>query len=771
MASSSDASPAVAERSGSVSAPVPTTSTSGEPSSAAAPETATAGPSSSTPVPENGASETPASKDVKSKEPTPETIVPVRDKESFEKYQLERIINRDKLATAALKQAQEQLEQSFKRRRMEMTEYRSVQTEFAQTFPPWKLYGMGYNGFGNGHTESQGLPRLIYPKDKPRPGKRSTPALPKPSRKDLKEQADQYEELVPIRVEIDWDKVRLRDTFTWNLHDRLIPIELFAAQLIEDMGLKPPMDRPVYEQVQQQLRDQLQDYYPMVYSQEDALDPELPYSAYKNDEMRILIKLNITIGAVTLVDQFEWEINNPINSPEEFARVMARDLSLSGEFTTAIAHCIREQTQLFTRSLYSIGHPFDGRPVEEPDLVAAFLPSPLPIVFRPQQQAKEYAPYLYEMDEALMEKNEGAFLREQRKQKRSVNRRGGPQLPDLKERQRTIRTMIVSQTIPGAVTSLDKSGLYKRVGGTAGGRGRRGAAGHDGGFSDSDESDESGLDSPAPSQFPQGTARTRNMRGAATAAQQKMAHLGRSETPEIIASHHHETRVASSRRFGRDVQETPDDSRNHMITIKVPKSYDKVRHMLWTWKSGKPPVSGTQTPSQTRAGSVSTPQGRMGPPPHTPSASKPSLSRAPSHASSVTPQPPQAQLGRAPAPPPPGPGEPALSIPPPPDWLNAALDGLRQTWKYDAFEPIMRHCAVHADSEIIITPPLLVPPGAAIPPNVKWMFLPRIRCTDCPGKLYAPGPGESADNFAVHLRNKQHREKVNKRVGKDTLAA
>src|SRR4029079_17958591 len=122
------------------------------------------------------------------------------------------------------------------------------------------------------------------------------------------------------------------------------------------------------------------------YSEEDALDPELPYSAYKNDEMRILVKLNITIGQHTLVDQFEWDINNPMNSPEEFAASMTQDLSLSGEFTTAIAHCIREQSQTFTRSLYSIGTPFDGRPVEERDLTSAFLPSPLPSVFRPQQQ-------------------------------------------------------------------------------------------------------------------------------------------------------------------------------------------------------------------------------------------------------------------------------------------------------------------------------------------------------------------------------------------------
>lgn len=528
-----------------------------------------------------------------------------------------------------------------------MLEYRTVHDN-PQCFPPWKLYGMGYNGFGNGHTESPGPPRIIYPKEKPRPGRRSTPALPKPSRKDMKEQAEQHEELVPVRVEVDYDKVRLRDTFTWNLHDRLVPIDLFSAQLVEDMGLKAPQDRPVYDQVQQQIRDQLNDFFPMVYSSEDALDPELPYSAYKNDEMRILIRLNITIGAVTLIDQFEWEINNPINSPEDFARVMARDLSLSGEFTTAIAHCIREQTQLFTRSLYSIGHPFDGRPVEEPDLVSAFLPSPLPTVFRPQQQAKDFAPYLYELNEADMDKNEGAFLREQRKQKRSVNRRGGPQLPDLKERQRTIRTLVVSSTMPGAATSVEKSGLFKRVGGAGGGRGRRGAGGHDGAFSDSDESDESAPDSPAPSQLPTGTARTRNMRGAATVAQQKMAQHGRSETPEIITSHHHETRVASRRFGGREIQETPDEPRSQLITIKIPRDYKKVKALLWSIKTGRPLRTGSPTLGQ--AGGHTTP---------TPSAARPTLTKAPSN-TSATPQPPQPQLGRLPAPPPPGEGEPPL---------------------------------------------------------------------------------------------------------------
>ncbi len=72
----------------------------------------------------------------------------------------------------------------------------------------------------------------------------------------------------------------------------------------------------------------------------------------------------------------------------------------------------------------------------------------------------------------------------------------------------------------------------------------------------------------------------------------------------------------------------------------------------------------------------------------------------------------------------------------------------------------MRYTAVSTLTDL----PIAVRPDAPPPENVKYMYYPRIKCKDCPGKLYTPGPEMGVNNFEVHLKNRIHREKVEKRV-------
>lgn len=487
-----------------------------------------------------------------------------------------------------------------------------------------KIYGPGYGQYGKfgNRVTAQGQAMVVYPRQRPPAGGRRARAI-RMSRRELEKHAEQLDELVPIRLDIEWEKIRLRDTFTWNLNDRLTPPEIFAQQLVEDFGLPLEQCGPLIQHVSASLKEQIQDYYPHVFMDEGPVDPHLPYFAYKDDELRITIKLNITIGQHTLVDQFEWDINNSADSAELFARQMARDLSLSGEFTTAIAHSIREQSQLFTRSLYVLGHQFDGSIVTDEDLKSGFSPSPMPSAFRPYQAAKEFTPYLYELNEVELEKTELSLSREERRQKRSVHRRGGPALPDIKDRRRTIRTLIISSVIPGAAEKLEDSKIFKRTA-TAAAKGRRSGYGQKDGLDDSDESesDDSSPGSPTvPAHLLAGTARTRGMRGAANVAQAAMRGVhGRSATPEISILHHHETRTSGRRFGGKDYREESVDDSSPTFVVKLRISRDRFRRFLHELTKSKNKPAPLEPSHASRRSLSATPNqgpplpGSMGPP-------------------------------------------------------------------------------------------------------------------------------------------------------------
>lgn len=101
--------------------------------------------------------------------------------------------------------------------------------------------------------------------------------------------------------------------------------------------------------------------------------------------------------------------------------------------------------------------------------------------------------------------------------------------------------------------------------------------------------------------------------------------------------------------------------------------------------------------------------------------------------------------------------------PEPPSWLHQALAKLQLTYPDDLFEGTMRYTAVSTVTDMPIS---LRPngPNEPSPPDTKFMYYPRIKCLDCPGKLYTPGPETGVNNFEVHLKNRLHREKVERRV-------
>jgi SWI/SNF-related matrix-associated actin-dependent regulator of chromatin subfamily B member 1 len=167
------------------------------------------------------------------------------------------------------------------------------------------------------------------------------------------------------------------------------------------------------------------------------------------------------VGNVKLDDQFEWDIANPDASPEQFAEIYTRELGLGGEFKyvlllvkkyhleppcaytllrTAIAHLIREQVQIYQKSLFLVGHPTDSvAAVQDEELRMSFLPS-LTSGARSMDEVVSFTPQLSYLSDGEIDRTEKDRDRELLKRRKRAQRgRRGVALPD-REPIRTYRT-------------------------------------------------------------------------------------------------------------------------------------------------------------------------------------------------------------------------------------------------------------------------------------------------------------------------------------------
>lgn len=203
------------------------------------------------------------------------------------------------------------------------------------------------------------------------------------------ENALQPEVLVPIRLDMEIDGQKLRDTFTWNKNEALISPEQFAEILCDDLELNTPT---FVAAISQSIRQQI-DAFPTDNLLEDQ------------DDQRVVVKLNVHVGNTSLVDQIEWDMSEKENNPEKFAVRYCADLGLGGEFVTAIAYSIRGQLSWYQKTY-------------------AFSEAPLPTVEIPMRHAAEvgsWTPFLETLTDAEMEKKMRDQDRNTRRMRRLAN--------------------------------------------------------------------------------------------------------------------------------------------------------------------------------------------------------------------------------------------------------------------------------------------------------------------------------------------------------------
>lgn len=201
--------------------------------------------------------------------------------------------------------------------------------------------------------------------------------------------ANVQEVLVPIRLDMEIEGHKLRDTFVWNKNEISVTPEQFAEVLCDDLDLPAPNFVPA---IAQSIRQQIE-----TFPTENILDQQT--------DQRVLIKLNIHVGNISLVDQFEWDLGEKNNTPEEFALKLCAELGLGGEFVTSIAYSIRGQLSWHqkTYAFNEISSPGSDFP------------------FRTQDEADQFSPFLETLTDAEMEKKIRDQDRNTRRMRRLAN--------------------------------------------------------------------------------------------------------------------------------------------------------------------------------------------------------------------------------------------------------------------------------------------------------------------------------------------------------------
>ncbi|KAI8362603.1 hypothetical protein BD560DRAFT_448784 [Blakeslea trispora] len=196
--------------------------------------------------------------------------------------------------------------------------------------------------------------------------------------KELEAISEIEEVLVPVRLDVDVDSIKLRDRFLWNMNEQYLTPEKFAEMLCVDLQLSiHRFAQPIADSI----RSQVLDF-------ESFNQVKLP-----SEHTRVVIQLDLQIGKVNYRDQFEWEIKDDnTNAPEVFSRQLAAELGIGGEYVSMISHAIREQ--LFKHK----------KQYAEELMIEGEIRGNLENAFRPIEEAKDWVPRMDMLSNDELEK-------------------------------------------------------------------------------------------------------------------------------------------------------------------------------------------------------------------------------------------------------------------------------------------------------------------------------------------------------------------------------
>lgn len=132
------------------------------------------------------------------------------------------------------------------------------------------------------------------------------------------------DQLLPIRIDLDMEGRKYRDLIVWNLNEPYFTAEQFAKLVSEENNLSANFETEITNLIKRSISN---------YESVDQL----------KDECIKTIEIDVRVDNICVKDKFEWDISDNENSPEDFSELICNELGLSHEFSTQIAHQIREQ--------------------------------------------------------------------------------------------------------------------------------------------------------------------------------------------------------------------------------------------------------------------------------------------------------------------------------------------------------------------------------------------------------------------------------------------